>query len=598
MLLHRVLAAALLAVFLIGTAHADDQADQLQGLWVSYTPFERPSGELIVRSNESGWTAVLGARETRFEVDKNEIRFRFPEGQGAFRGHLEGSRRIEGFWIQEGVSEQPLAAPLTLRQSATGEWRGEVPQLGLGFTLYLKIFRRDDGALIGAFRNPEINTRGGASRFHVRRDGATVRFQENDDGKDGIVHIAKLAQSPDRLKLMWPQFRRELELVRKSPEDAAAFFPRAPGTEYRYTPPPALNDGWKTLSAGQTGIDEPALTALVKSIAESNPTDRQPSLIHSLLIARRGKLVLEEYFFGHDRNTLHDLRSAGKTFASVMLGAVIRDGTEIGPEASITALMKARGTFANPSLSKDRITLAHLMTHTSGLACDDNDENSPGNEGRLQTQQTEPDYWKYTLDLPQLHEPGSRYAYCSAGLNLMGGALTTVTKTWLPELFDRTIARPLQFGAYAWNLAPNEEGYQGGGARLRPRDLLKIGQLYLDGGVWQGKRVVTRDWVATSTKPRVPVNEATTGYTAEQFASAYATGGADALAWHTFEIKVGDRTYKEYEASGNGGQVLIVVPELDLAVVMTGGNYGQGGIWGRWRDQIVGGAIIPAIEQR
>lgn len=62
-----------------------------------------------------------------------------------------------------------------------------------------------------------------------------------------------------------------------------------------------------------------------------------------------------------------------------------------------------------------------------------------------------------------------------------------------------------------------------------------------------------------------------------------------------FDIKVGGRTYKEYEASGNGGQLLIVVPELDLAVVMTGGNYGQGNIWGHWRDQIVGGAIIPAI---
>ncbi len=597
MLSRKVLAVALLAALLIGAASASDRADELQGLWVSFTPFERPSGELIVRSGEGGWIATLGAREARFEASKSDIRFRFADGQGAFRGRLIGSRRIEGFWIQEGVSEQPLASPLMLRRTATGEWRGEVPRLGLGFTLYLKIFRREDGALIGAFRNPEVNTRGGASRFHVRRDGATVRFLENDDGKDGIVHVAKLTQSPDRLKLMWPQFRRELELARKSPEEAAAFFPKPPGTTYGYTPPPALNDGWKTVAAGKAGIDEAALTALVKSIAESNPTDRQPSLIHSLLIARHGKLVLEEYFFGHSRDTLHDLRSAGKTFASVMLGAVIHDGTDVTAETSVTALMKDRGPFANPSPLKDFITLAHLMTHTSGLACDDNDENSPGNEERLQTQQAQPDYWKYTLDLAQLHEPGSRYAYCSAGTNLVGGALTTVTKTWLPELFDRTIARPLQFGPYAWNLAPNEDGYLGGGARLRPRDLLKVGQLYLDGGVWQDKRVVTSDWVETSTRPRVPVNEATTGLTAEQFGNAYVPGSADALAWHTYDIKVGDRTYKEYEAGGNGGQLLIVVPELDLAVVMTGGNYGQGGIWTRWRDQIVGGAIIPAIER-
>ncbi len=593
MLLHRVFAAALLAACMTGAARADDQAGALEGLWVSTTPFQRPEGELVVRRNDGGWTAALGAREARFEVKDNDVRFRFPNGEGAFRGRL-ANRRLDGFWIQEGVTEQPLASPLTLRQAATGEWRGDVPKLALGFTLYLKIFRREDGMLIGAFRNPEINTRGGASRFFVRRDGATVRFLENEDGK-GIVHTAALSPNPDRLKLMWPQFRRELELVRKSPAEAAAFFPKPPGTAYAYTAPAALNDGWQTVSARKAGLDEAALAALVKSIAESDPAGRQPSLIHSLLIARRGKLVLEEYFFGHDRNTLHDLRSAGKTFASVMLGAVMRDGTKIGPESSITALLSARGPFANPAPSKDRITLAHLMTHTSGLACDDNDENSPGNEERLQTQQTEPDYWKYTLDLPMLHEPGSRYAYCSANLNLMGGALTVATNTWLPELFDRTIARPLQFGLYAWNLAPNEEGYLGGGARLRPRDLLKVGQLYLDGGTWAGKRIAARDWVKTSTAPRIPVNEATTGLTTEQFPNFYAPGSADALAWHTFDIKAGGRTYKEYEASGNGGQLLIVVPELDLAVVMTGGNYGQGGIWGRWRDQVVGGAIIPAI---
>jgi CubicO group peptidase (beta-lactamase class C family) len=594
MLLRRVFA-ALLAIFLSGAARAADPADELQGLWVSHTPFERPSGELVVSESKGEWTAALGGRAAPVEVKKNGLSLRFPEGQGAFRGRRVGDRRIEGFWIQEGVSDQPFAAPLTLRRATNGEWRGDVPQLDLGFTLYLKIFRREDGVLIGAFRNPEINTRGGASRFFLQRQGPSVRFLERDDGKDGIVHTAALLQGPDRLKLMWPQFRRELELVRKAPEEAAAFFPKPPGTAYIYEAPPVLGDGWQTAAARKAGIDEAALTALVKSIVESDPAGRQPSLIHSLLIARNGTLVLEEYFFGHDRDTLHDLRSAGKTFASVMLGAVMQEGAKLSPDTPVAPLLKDRGPFANPAPSKDRITLAHLMTHTSGLACNDNDENSPGGEERLQTQQAEADYWKYTLDLPMLHEPGSRYAYCSAGMNLMGGALATATKTWLPDLFDRTIARPLRFGLYAWNLAPNEEGYLGGGARLRPRDLLKVGQLYLDGGIWRGRRIVARDWVKASTTPRVPVNETTTGLASEQFGNFYAPGAADALAWHTFDIKVGDRTYKEYEAAGNGGQLLIVVPELDLAVVMTGGNYGQGGIWGRWRDQVVGGAIIPAI---
>ena len=158
------------------------------------------------------------------------------------------------------------------------------------------------------------------------------------------------------------------------------------------------------------------------------------------------------------------------------------------------------------------------------------------------------------------------------------------------------MARPLQFAPYAWNLAPNGEGYAGGGARLRPRDLLKIGQMYLDGGAWNGKRIVSKSWIERSTEPLVEVNEKTTGLDTEALHNTSA-GGADGYAWHSFIVTAGERKFREYEAAGNGGQMLIVIPELELAVVMTGGNYNQGFIWGRWRDEIVGGVIVPAIAR-
>jgi CubicO group peptidase (beta-lactamase class C family) len=88
---------------------------------------------------------------------------------------------------------------------------------------------------------------------------------------------------------------------------------------------------------------------------------------------------------------------------------------------------------------------------------------------------------------------------------------------------------------------------------------------------------------------------ATTGLTPDQFANAYILG-QDGYAWHLAQLKVGDRVYREYQAGGNGGQILAVVPEADLVVVFTGGNYGQGGIWLRWVDQIVAAQIIPAIR--
>jgi CubicO group peptidase (beta-lactamase class C family) len=254
------------------------------------------------------------------------------------------------------------------------------------------------------------------------------------------------------------------------------------------------------------------------------------------------------------------------------------------------------GPFANADPRKSQITLAHLMTHTSGLACDDNNDASPGREDTMQAQQQQPNWWKYTLDLPMAHDPGRRYAYCSANINLVGAALTKGTGTWLPELFDRTIARPLRFGTYYWNLMPTGEGYLGGGAYLRPRDLLKVGQVYLNGGVWEGRRLVDSSWVTKSTAPHMQISPATTGLSPEEFPNYYGEG-EDGYAWHLSQIRVGDRTYRGYAATGNGGQLLIVVPDFDLVVVFTGGNYGQGGIWGRWGSELLPKEIIPAIRR-
>ena len=142
----------------------------------------------------------------------------------------------------------------------------------------------------------------------------------------------------------------------------------------------------------------------------------------------------------------------------MLLGAAKRRGHAIAPDSKIYELMNDQAPFANPDPRKAKMTLAHLMTHTSGLACNDNDDTSPGNENTLWAQRQQPDLWKYTLDLPMAHEPGTRYAYCSANMNLVGGALTAATGTWLPELFDQLVARPLQFGRYHWNVQPNDEG--------------------------------------------------------------------------------------------------------------------------------------------
>jgi CubicO group peptidase (beta-lactamase class C family) len=580
--------------------------DPLIGIWAGEMTFG-PSleGELTVTRDVSIWRATLSGAASSFEVAGDTVRFAFPGGRGGFRGVLADGGAIEGFWLRPsgetedrtdpGGAGQPFASPLVLKNAGPGTWRGTVRPLEDRFTLYLRIFPGDDGELTGVFRNPELNSRGGAAGFRVELEGDTVRLRARPDtSRPEIVHTATLVFS-DRLEVFWPDAGRVLELTRHLPDEALGYFPRPPGEPpYAYRRPPETGDGWTTARAGEVGMDEAALARLVQGVIEADPAAPRPSLIHSLLVARQGRLVLEEYFYGFDRDTPHDLRSAGKTFASVMLGAAMMQGTGVAPETPVYELLAGMGPFANPDPRKSRITLAHLMTHTSGLACDDNDEASPGNEGTMQGQDGQPNWWKYTLDLPMAHDAGSLYAYCSANMNLVGAALTTATGTWLPELFERTVARPLGFGPYHWNLMPTGEGYLGGGAHVRPRDLLKVGQAYLDGGVWQGRRIVDTTWVARSTGAVVEISPATTGLDSELFPEYY-LAGADGYAWHLNGVRSGDRVLRDYAATGNGGQMLIVIPELDLTVVFTGGNYMQGGIWNRWRDEIVGAEIIPAI---
>jgi len=590
---------------------AEGDVEPLIGYWSMEQEFPAPLGGFLEVSRKgNAWRASIGKAAAKYTGPADSIRFDFDGYHSSFRGWFEDETHgLQGFWLRPSGetslrrnpagSGQPFATRVShLEGSRKNSSAFLVGGLDDRFTLYLKIFRdAESGFVLAAFRNPELNSRGDASRYRVTREGDVLRFWvPKDDGGFEMLKQAEFRQGPDRLEIFWSNLGRTVSLLRRRPEEIPNYFPRPPGDKpYIYAQPVPMYDPWPIARASEVGMDESALQDIVRGIAASDPAERRPSLIHSLLVARKGKLVLDEYFFGYNSQTAHDMRSAGKTLASVMLGAAMKDGIAISPETKIYELLAKRGPFANPDERKSRITLAHLLTHTSGFACNDNDETSPGNEDTMYAQEAVADWSKFTLDLPMAHEPGVRYAYCSANINLVGAALTEATGTWLPEYFDRAIAQPLDFGTYHWNLMPNGEGYLGGGAFLRPRDLLKIGQAYLDGGVWRGRRIVDASWVARSTARLAPITPETTGYSAEEFGEYYGAG-VDGYAWHSYDTQVGDKKVTGYQATGNGGQVLIVVPEYQLVVVFTGGNYMQGGIWGQWGQRIVGGMIIPAIQ--
>lgn len=573
-----------LAVMMLAAAPARAQSDvnALRGMWMADLDFGPAArgGLTLIRDGET-WRADLAGERVRFDSGGDTVTFALPSG-ASFRGRLTRRGEIEGFWLQAAgeTGRQAMATPLTLVRSGSDAWRGEVVPLDERVRIFLRV---DGEPAQAAFHLPELNYRGGAARFAIEREGDAVAFTAGE-GEDATRIDARFADG--RLHMTWPDFGMEVAFARATAEQAADFTARPPDeAPYRYGRPPETRDGWRTARARSVGFDEAALEALVRRLSQADSAAANANLVHSILAARRGRLVLEHYFFGFDRDTPHDTRSAGKTFSSVMLGALMREGAQISPNTRVYDAMADWGPFGNADPRKAEITLAQLMTHSSGLACDDNDWDSPGNEGVMQSQSEQSNWPLYTLNLPMEHDPGAHYAYCSGGINLAGAVLSQASGEWLPALFHRTIAEPLSFGRYYWNLMPDGEGYLGGGAHILPRDLLKLGQLYLDGGVWRGRRIVSRDWVQDSTAAHIAFSAPVDFFT-----------GADGYAWHRYPVRMGDREIEAYEANGNGGQVLLVVPEYDLVVVFTGGNYRQGGVWGRWRDDIVGGAIIPALR--
>lgn len=573
-MVRRAMALTMLLVGMTAAVVAQPRSDDdLVGLWGADRVFgPELRGELLLRRVADRWIATLGGAEASASVTADTLRLVFPAGLGEFRGRIAAGT-VRGFWVQPVLTTAGyrFATPVVLAAAGPETWRGPVAPLEDRITLYLLIRRAADGTLSGSFHNPDMRWNGGLAEFRVRRDGDAIELADPSTGR---VRFKQAYDSAQRRITM--DFGTPFALEPRDSAGAIGFIPRPGGGRYRYQVPATRTDGWVSASPEEVGVDRAVLGELVERLIGTDPTAAGAPLVHSVLVARRGRLVLEEYFFGYSADRPHDLRSASKTVTSILAGIAM--DRQPSPFTMATAVYPLLGVTPDDP-RKAGITVGHLLTHATGLACDDNDAASPGNEDRLQRQRQQPDWYRFILDLPMAVDPGSRYAYCSGTLNLTGAVIRRATGQWLPEVFDRSLAQPLGIARYHINLMPDGEGYSGGGLRLLPRDLLKLGQLYLDGGRWRGRAVVGERWVRQST--------------AHQMATA--DGGSDGFGWHRFELEWNGRKYREYEASGNGGQLVIVVPELDLVVAFTAGNYNQYRIWRKFREELVPRYLIRAV---
>ncbi len=554
----------------------------LAGLWGAERTFgPAVAGTLLLDTRGARWHADIAGRTVIVAHDHGRLHFELPGGEGSFRARLDPAHHeITGQWIQPPglVSANAYATPVLMSAVEPGVWRGRVEPLPDRLSLYLSVTRRADAALEASFRNPEFNF-GRDDPYLVTVKGDQLILTSEKRGSD--VLRARYDSADDVLVLDLAPLGMPLVLARRDRTHARGFYPVTPETDrWVYRPPVPTDDGWTTASLDEVGLRPAPLARLVERIRHQRYEGFRTPYIHSLLVARHGKLALEEYFYGHDRDRTHDMRSASKTFTGTMVGIALAHGAGFGLDTPVVSLFPQYPDLRHLDARKRAMTVEDLLTMTSGLDCDDNDEATPGNEDVMQSQ-SEADWYRYTLDLPMAREPGADSAvYCTAGVNLLGGVLRGRIDEPLPEYFFDHYARPLDILRYHVNLMPTGAAYMGGGIHMRPRDQLKLGQLYLDGGEWHERRVVPASWVRSSL-------------------AVHARFGPDhhyGFTWHLIDLTSGGSRYRVYEAGGNGGQFVLMVPEFDLVVGFTAGNYGDYGTWYRFMTELVPKYVIPAAE--
>jgi CubicO group peptidase (beta-lactamase class C family) len=313
--------------------------------------------------------------------------------------------------------------------------------------------------------------------------------------------------------------------------------------------------------------------------------------IGSVLVARHGKLVYESYFDG-DATTLRDTRSATKSITDILVGIAIGEKKLSGVDARVLTILPERAKkIQNPDPRKDKITVEDLLTMSSVLECDDWNEYSRGNEERMYVIE---DWAQFILDLPvrghmrlgEHEEPpkyGRSYSYCTGGVFVLSEVLQKATGQRTDHYAAEKLFGPLGITDAEWVYSPLNIPQTGGGLRLTGRDLLKIGQLYLNGGTWQGRHIVDEPWVKASTQPHAQIDDETEyGYL--WWLKAFKSGGQS----------IG-KSYPAFFMSGNGGNKIVAFPGLDMTVVITSTNYNTRGMHEQ-TEKLLTDYILPAVQ--
>ncbi len=562
--------------------------EALFGAWTSSLAI-RDLFELNLTVRESGngsFEAEIGTSQgvevVPVWLDGRHLRFQSVRASISFDGMVsDDGSRIGGF-MQSG-SHVARVSLLATAGNGVRTWATEWTPLGVfaervRFDLYVE----DDGAGgIGGYfffrdqRLPALFGYGlecseGRVRMGEKNLGLWLEGELDSAGAVLSLTVTAAAESAPITFERMPE-----DMVPAEPDTPEAPARELNRAEYADVAPPSLADGWPTSTPSDAGIDPGPIREMVRAVVEGDL-----AYTHSVLVARRGQLVVEEYFYGFDRETWHDMRSASKTITSTLIGLAIQEDRIEDSGATALSFFPNYRWYANWDSRKARIRVRDLLTMSSGLDANDSDPQSAASEGFYQSQTIRPDWIKLALDAPMIADPGSQPLYGGANPLILGGILAHVVEEPVEWFAHLALFEPLGVEEYKFFLDPTGVVYMGGGLWLRPRDMAKYGQLYLDGGLWQGRRILDEEWI----------EESWGRY--GRLAPLDRNGHQYGYLWWHHRYDIGGRTIETLEARGNGGQYIFVVPSMQLVVVITSGNFRNGRT--REPEDILNRYILPA----
>ena len=320
-------------------------------------------------------------------------------------------------------------------------------------------------------------------------------------------------------------------------------------------------------------ISQDTITKLIQ-IINSNP----PNDFRGLVVIKDNQLVVEEYFNTFWRETIHDIRSAGKSVTALLLGIAIDKGLVKSTEQSIYDFFPSP-RFSQPNTAAHRkIKIKHLLAMSSGLSADDEAGNSPGGTGNWLTE----DHWvNFALSLPMIFEPGQKFVYNDICPMLVGAIIEETSGKKLSDFAKENLFSPLGIREYYWYTAPNGSTVPMGNLYLSTLDFAKLGQLVVNKGQWQGKKVISPAWINEMSTTQLTIDDGV-------------ANGYGYFWWHTAK-NVNGKKYDCIYASGNGGNLLFIVPSENLVVCLTSSAYGQG--YGHRRSRNIFEYVLKALNK-